>query len=71
MLKGRLATYPGRVRVVVHPPIDTTSLEGGDARLLAERVRAIVAPDAESDLGVSPPDTSRTPAPAMPETRQG
>ena len=70
MLKGRLATYPGRVRVVVHPPIDTTSLEGGDTRGLAARVRAILAPDAEADLDVAPPDTNRTPAPAMPETRQ-
>ena len=26
MRKGRLATYPGRVRVVVHDPIDTTGL---------------------------------------------
>jgi 1-acyl-sn-glycerol-3-phosphate acyltransferase len=71
MFKGRLATYPGRVRVVVHPPIDTTSLEGRDARFLAERVREIVAPDAESDLAVSPPDTIRTPAPGTPEIRRG
>jgi 1-acyl-sn-glycerol-3-phosphate acyltransferase len=49
MLKGRLATYPGRVRLVVHRPIDTSSLSGADAREFAERVRRIIAPDAESD----------------------
>ena len=31
MLKGRLATYPGRVRLVVHEPIDTRGLEDMDA----------------------------------------
>jgi len=71
MLKGRLATYPGRVRVVVHPPIETTTLESSDPRALAERVRRIVAPDAESDLGVVPPDTTRAAAPAVPEAGQG
>ena len=49
MLKGRLATYPGRTRLVVHEPIDTSGLSGADARDFAERVRAIIAPDAESD----------------------
>ena len=28
MLKGRLATYPGDVRLVVHAPIDTSGLAG-------------------------------------------
>ena len=58
MLKGRLATYPGRVRVVVHAPIDTAGLKGGDPRALAERVRLAIATAAESDLNVSPPDTA-------------
>jgi len=49
MLKGRLATYPGHTRLVVHEPIDTSGLSGADARDFAERVRAIIAPDAESD----------------------
>jgi 1-acyl-sn-glycerol-3-phosphate acyltransferase len=49
MLKGRLATYPGRVRLVVHAPIETTGLSRSAAREFAERVRALVAPDAESD----------------------
>ena len=49
MLKGRLATYPGRVKLVIHEPIDTTALSRSDARAFAERVRQILAPDAESD----------------------
>jgi len=44
---------------VVHGPIDTAALNGGDPRALAERVRLAIAPDAESDLDVSPPDTAR------------
>ena len=53
MLKGRLATCPGRVKLIVHAPIDTTGLAGGDpraARAFAARVREVIAPDAESDL---------------------
>ena len=50
MLKGRLATYPGRVRLVVHDPIDTSGLSGTDPKALGERVRRIIAPDAESDV---------------------
>jgi 1-acyl-sn-glycerol-3-phosphate acyltransferase len=56
MLKGRLATYPGRVKLIVHPPIDTTGLSSRDARQFAERVRQIIAPDAESDVAKRPPD---------------
>ena len=50
MLKGRLATYPGRVRLIVHDPIDTSGLAGTDPREFGERVRRIIAPDAESDV---------------------
>ena len=53
MLKGRLATYPGRVRLVVHEPIDTSNVTGGDpraARAFAARVHDVIAPDAESDV---------------------
>jgi 1-acyl-sn-glycerol-3-phosphate acyltransferase len=50
MLKGRLATYPGRVRLVVHAPIDTVPLAGTDPKAFAERVRAILAGDAEADV---------------------
>ncbi len=50
MLKGRLATYPGHVRLVVHEPIDTSGLAGSDPRAFAERVRHIIAPDAETDV---------------------
>jgi 1-acyl-sn-glycerol-3-phosphate acyltransferase len=57
MLKGRLATYPGRVKLVVHEPIDTRGLAGTDSRAFAERVRQIVASVAETDLGTRPPDT--------------
>jgi hypothetical protein len=56
MLKGRLATYPGNVTLVVHDPIDTRPLAGTDPKAFGERVRAIIAPDAESDLDVTPPD---------------
>lgn len=52
MLKGRLATYPGRVRLVVHEPIDTSALAGTDRKVFGERVRRIVAPEAESDVDV-------------------
>jgi 1-acyl-sn-glycerol-3-phosphate acyltransferase len=56
MLKGRLATYPGRVQLVIHDPIDTSGVSRKDAREIAERVRRVIAPDAESDLSVVPPD---------------
>jgi len=52
MLKGRLATYPGCVRLVVHEPIDTSALAGTDPKAFGERVRQIIAPEAESDVGV-------------------
>src|SRR5688500_2171039 len=57
MLKGRLATYPGSVRLVVHEPIDTAHLAGTDPREFGERVRQIIAPEAESDIHAIPPDT--------------
>ena len=53
MLKGRLTTVPGRVRLIVHEPIDTSGLAGADpraAKAFAARVRGVIAPDAESDL---------------------
>jgi 1-acyl-sn-glycerol-3-phosphate acyltransferase len=43
MRKGRLMTCPGHVRLVVHPPIETTGRSVRDARSLAERVRQVVA----------------------------
>ena len=49
MLKGRLATYPGEVRLIVHEPIDTSSLEGTDPKEFGEYVRQIIRPDAEAD----------------------
>ncbi len=52
MLKGRLATYPGDVTVIVHEPIDTQALAGSDPREFAERVRQVITPDAEQDAGV-------------------
>jgi 1-acyl-sn-glycerol-3-phosphate acyltransferase len=50
MLKGRLATYPGRVRLVVHDPIATSGQEADDAKTFGERVRTVIAPVAESDV---------------------
>jgi 1-acyl-sn-glycerol-3-phosphate acyltransferase len=57
MLKGRLATYPGQVRLVVHEPIDTQGLAEANPKEFGERVRRIIAPEAESDLGATPPDS--------------
>jgi len=53
MLKGRLATYPGRVKLIVHEPVDTTGLAGAEpraARAFAAQVRDVIAPQAESDV---------------------
>jgi 1-acyl-sn-glycerol-3-phosphate acyltransferase len=50
MLKGRLATYPGDVTLIVHDPIDTTGMSGADAKAFGERVRQIITPDAEADV---------------------
>jgi 1-acyl-sn-glycerol-3-phosphate acyltransferase len=49
MLKGRLATCPGDVRLVIHEPIETSGLAGADPKVFGERVRQIIMPDAESD----------------------
>ncbi len=56
MLKGRLATYPGHVRLVVHDPIDTSGLQQADPREFGERVRQIIVPAAESDVERSSAD---------------
>ena len=58
MLKGRLATYPGNVRLVVHEPIDTREMSGLDPKEFGERVRRVIAPDAESDVDAAPPDVN-------------
>jgi 1-acyl-sn-glycerol-3-phosphate acyltransferase len=50
MLKGRLATYPGHVRLVVHAPIVTAGMEGTDPKAFGEEVRQIIAPEAHSDM---------------------
>ena len=50
MLKGRLATYPGTVRLIVHEPIVTTGLEDHDPKAFGERVRQVVMPAAEADV---------------------
>jgi 1-acyl-sn-glycerol-3-phosphate acyltransferase len=42
MLKGRLMTCPGDVKLFVHDPIPTTGLGRGDAKELAARVREVV-----------------------------
>ena len=56
MLKGRLATYPGRVKLVIHEPIDTGTLTDADpraARDFAAQVRQVIARAAESDVTAS------------------
>ena len=50
MLKGRLATYPGRVRLVVHPPIQTVGRAAADSKKFAEQVRQVIIPDAQADV---------------------
>jgi 1-acyl-sn-glycerol-3-phosphate acyltransferase len=50
MLKGRLATSPGTVRLVVHDSIETRAMTDLDRKAFGERVRQIIAPDAESDV---------------------
>jgi 1-acyl-sn-glycerol-3-phosphate acyltransferase len=59
MLKGRLATYPGRVRLVIHEPIETGAARV-DRKTLAERVRRIITPDAEGDVDRTPEDGGRS-----------
>jgi 1-acyl-sn-glycerol-3-phosphate acyltransferase len=68
MLKGRLTTYPGNVKLVVHDPIDTGGMADADAREFAERVRRIIAPIAESDVEAAPPD--RAPSSAVEALRR-
>jgi 1-acyl-sn-glycerol-3-phosphate acyltransferase len=56
MRKGQLTTRPGRVRLIVHPPIATTATpepRPAAVRALAQQVREIVRPepDAESGFG--------------------
>ena len=48
MLKGRLMTCPGHVRLTVHPPVQTAGLEPTveEARALALRVRETIVADA-------------------------
>jgi 1-acyl-sn-glycerol-3-phosphate acyltransferase len=54
MLKGRLMTCPGQVRVVVHEPIITEGLEAtvDQARALAVRVRETVAGSVDESASV-------------------
>ncbi|MCC7042544.1 MAG: 1-acyl-sn-glycerol-3-phosphate acyltransferase [Acidobacteria bacterium] len=49
MLKGRLMTCPGHVRITVHPAIATAGMTRADARALAAQVRDVVAGDVEHD----------------------
>jgi len=43
MRKGELTTRPGHATLVVHPPIDTRGMSPSDARILADRLRTLVA----------------------------
>jgi 1-acyl-sn-glycerol-3-phosphate acyltransferase len=42
MKKGRLMVCPGRVSLVIHPPIETAGVTRDNVRGLAERVRELV-----------------------------
>ena len=50
MPKGRLMTCPGRARLRVHAPVETTGLDAHAARGLAERIRAVVASDVATEV---------------------
>jgi 1-acyl-sn-glycerol-3-phosphate acyltransferase len=54
MLKGRLRTQPGDVRLVIHPPIETVGLSASNARALASRVRDVVRGPVEVDTTGGP-----------------
>jgi 1-acyl-sn-glycerol-3-phosphate acyltransferase len=56
MRKGQLAAHPARVRLVLHDPIDTSTLHETDPKVFAERVRAIIAPVVETDVDPRPPE---------------
>lgn len=45
MKKGRLMVCPGDVAITIHPPISTSGVTRDQARVFAERVRAVVAGD--------------------------
>jgi hypothetical protein len=53
MLKNRLMTCPGHVRLVVHDPLPTTGLEASaaSARHLAGQIRAIIRADVDEPGG--------------------
>jgi 1-acyl-sn-glycerol-3-phosphate acyltransferase len=55
MRKGRLAVYPGHVRLVIHDPIDSAGLSRADAKKFGERVRQIIRRIAESDVSDAVP----------------
>lgn len=51
MRKGRLMVCPGDVTLTVHPPMETAGIAREQAREFAERVRAVLLPDAEQMSG--------------------
>ena len=50
MLKGRLMVQPGKVKLLVHEPIETASLANVDPREFAEQVRETVRKYVELDF---------------------
>jgi 1-acyl-sn-glycerol-3-phosphate acyltransferase len=63
MRKGELTTRPGRVTLVVHPPLPTApspSPSVEEVRALAARVRDIVRPRVEAEAGAAGPPRVRT-----------
>ncbi len=54
MRKGELTTRPGRVKLVVHEPIEPVTLDdenphAGEVRAFAERVRDVIRPPVERE----------------------
>ncbi len=71
MLKGRLRTCPGHVRLVVHAPVPTTGLEPTvlAARQLAEQMRETIRTEVDEGPATHDPlsaGTGRTPAVLVP-----
>jgi 1-acyl-sn-glycerol-3-phosphate acyltransferase len=63
--KGNLAAHPADVRLVLHAPIDTSTLAGTDPREFGERVRQIIAPTVEA--GTNPERSERPERPERSE----
>ena len=67
MLKGRLMTCPGDVRLTIHPPLPTAGVTREQARGFSERVRETVRSAVDEPL-VAAPTPERPSRAASPDT---